>query len=57
MIETLSNLFIPLIVLLVIIYGIIKKVNIYDSFIAGTKEGIELGFSILPYLITMIFRP
>lgn len=55
MIENLSNLFIPLIVLIVIIYGIIKKVNVYDSFITGTKEGIELGFSILPYLITMIF--
>lgn len=53
--ENLSNFFIPLIVLVIIIYGIRKKVNVYDAFISGAKEGIELAFSIFPCLITMMF--
>lgn len=50
-----GNYLIPIIVLLIIIYAIKKKVPIYDSFVAGAKEGIELGFSILPYLVAMLF--
>ena len=49
------NYLIPIIVLLIIICAIKKKVPIYDSFVAGAKEGIELGFSILPYLVAMLF--
>lgn len=50
-----SNYLIPVVVLLIILYGIKKKVSIYDSFVAGAKEGLELGISILPYLVAMLF--
>lgn len=49
-----SNLLIPLLVLGVILYGIIKKVNVYDVFIDGAKEGIEIGISMFPYMLGMI---
>lgn len=50
-----SNYLIPVVVFLIILYGIKKKVSIYDSFVVGAKEGLELGISILPYLVAMLF--
>ena len=45
---------IPLLVLFIIIYGIIKKVNVYDTFVDGAKEGVEMGLSLFPYILGMI---
>ena len=50
-----GNFLIPLVVLLIIIYAIRKKVPIYDSFVSGAKEGLELAISVLPYLVAMLF--
>ena len=50
-----SNMLIPFVVLFIIVYSIRKKVGIYDSFIKGCKEGLELSISIFPYLIAMLF--
>ncbi len=52
---TLSNYLLPVIVLLIVLYGFIKKVPLYDSFTKGAKEGMELAFSIFPFFIAMIF--
>lgn len=49
-----SNIFIPLLVLFVVLYGIIKKVNVYDVFVSGAKEGVEIGISTFPYMLGMI---
>ena len=49
-----SNYVMPLIVLFVIIYGIIKKVPIYDTFIEGAKESFDLVFKLFPCLLAMI---
>lgn len=49
-----SNLIIPILILGVIIHGIIKKVNVYDVFVEGAKEGVEIGISIFPCLLGMI---
>lgn len=50
-----NNYFLPIIVILIIIYGIIKKCNVYDSFIKGSKEGIEIGINIFPSILAIIF--
>ncbi len=50
-----SNLFIPLLVLLVIIYGAKKKINVYDTFVEGAKEGLPMVLNIFPPLLAMIF--
>ena len=50
-----SNYIIPLFVLFIIIYGIRKKVDVYDSFIDGTKESFPMIITIFPNLLGMIF--
>ncbi len=51
----LGNFFLPLVVLLIFLTAIYQKVNIYDEFVVGAKEGMKTAFSIFPYLIGMIF--
>ena len=53
--STLSKLMIPLFVASVIIYGLKKKVSIYDSFLDGAKEGLITAFNIFPSVIAMVF--
>jgi spore maturation protein B len=36
------------------LYGVIKKVNVFDTFIDGAKEGFETSVRIIPYLIAMM---
>ncbi len=50
-----SIIIIPFIVGFIIIYGYKKKVNIYDSFLNGAKEGLISTFNIFPPLIAMVF--
>ena len=37
-----------------IISGAIKKVNVYESFIEGAKEGFKVAIGIVPYLIAIL---
>ena len=48
-----SLLMIPLFILFTIIYGSLKKVRVYDSFVAGAKEGPAIILNIFPYLLTI----
>ena len=50
----LSKLLLPLIVLFIVVYGIIKKVNVYDVFIDGAKESFEMFVSLFPPMLGMI---
>ena len=43
-----------IIVFIIIIYGIFKKVNVYECFVEGAKEGIYTALKIFPYLLAMI---
>lgn len=51
----LSKIIIPLFVLLIILYGVKKKVNVYDTFLTGAKEGLIMVFHIAPTIIAMVF--
>lgn len=55
MIEKVSSLVIPLMVLLVIGHGIYKKINVYDVFVEGATESFDLVFTMFPCLLGMIF--
>lgn len=46
-----SSLAMPLIILLIVTYGLIEKNKVFDDFLEGAKEGIEIVFSILPTLV------
>ena len=50
-----SKLAIPLFVLLIIFYGVKKRINVYDSFLEGAKEGLVMVFHITPTIIAMVF--
>lgn len=52
--QTVSNILIPLIVVSIIIYGLLKKVDIYSSFIEGVKEGLTISINIFPTIMSMI---
>ena len=53
--NTFSKLVIPLFVVFVIFYGFIKKVNLYDSFLEGAKEGLQISVNIFPNVLAMVF--
>ncbi len=55
MISLISNAIVPFLILVIIIYGIVKKINIYDVFVDGAKECIDLSLNLFPSMLAMIF--
>lgn len=51
MINYLSTLAMPAILLLIIIYGVKEKNKVYDNFLEGAKEGLQIVYNIFPTLI------
>lgn len=51
--EYLSLLIIPLFILFTVLYGALRRVRVYDSFVAGAKEGPAIILKIFPYLLTI----
>lgn len=52
--STIANVLLLLIIILFILAGIRKKINIYDAFIEGAKEGFSTAVRIIPYLIAVL---
>lgn len=53
--QNISNLIIPILVLGIIAYGVIKKINIYDVFVEGSKESYDMALTMFPCMLAMIF--
>jgi spore maturation protein B len=60
--ETLRNLIgllsffvIPLIVVGFPLYGLYKRVPVYESFVDGAQEGFKVAVRIIPYLVAILF--
>jgi len=53
-IKVVSNLAIPLLIIVFVGYGAIKKVKVYESFVEGAKEGFNIAVKIIPYLVAML---
>ncbi|MGY8927884.1 MAG: nucleoside recognition domain-containing protein [Flavobacteriales bacterium] len=49
-----GNLTIFLIIISFILMAARKKVNVYDSFLEGAKDGFQVAISIIPYLVAML---
>ncbi len=49
-----SNYLIPAIVAIILIYAISKKIDIFDSFLHGVKEGIKTSINLFPTIFAMI---
>jgi spore maturation protein SpmA len=50
----LGNLTLFALIVLFVCLGAYKKVPVYDSFIAGAKEGFDVAKGLLPYLVAML---
>ena len=48
-----AGVIIPFIVLFVILYGFLKKVDLYDNFLVGVKEGLSMSLKIFPTIFAM----
>lgn len=46
-----SNLAMPILILGIVVYGLKEKINVFDTFLEGAKEGLEITLSIFPTLI------
>jgi len=49
-----TNIILLGIVCTFVIMGLVKKVNVYDSFVEGAKEGFKVAVGIIPYLIAIL---
>ncbi len=48
-----SQLIIPIFILLIVTYAFFKKVKVYDCFVNGAKEGISVTLRIFPYVLAI----
>ena len=49
-----THIVIPIIVLIIIFYGLIKNVEIYDVFLEGVVEGLKMVLKIFPTMFAMV---
>lgn len=53
-IQVLSVWAIPVLVFVIPLYGFLKGVKVYDSFVEGAKDGFHTVIKIIPYLVAMM---
>ena len=47
----LSDAFIPLLLFYIILYGVVRKRNVYEEFSDGAKDGLQTVIRIMPTLV------
>ena len=50
-INLLSNLAVPVIILLIVIYGMVERNKVFDTFLDGAKDGLTIVVNLFPTLI------
>ena len=51
---TISDFIIPVTILVIVVFGCLQKVDIYEAFLEGAREGLQTVVDILPTLIGLI---
>ncbi len=54
LIGTISAWAIPFLLLSIPLYGVFKKVKVYESFVEGAKGGFQMAIRIIPYLVAIL---
>lgn len=49
-----ANIFLFFVIILFITAGVRKKINVYESFVEGAKEGFSTAVRIIPYLVAIL---
>lgn len=52
-IDLVSKLIIPVFIVFTLAYGFARKVRVYDSFVSGAKDGIDVIIRIFPYVLAI----
>ncbi len=53
-VKTISDYAIPVIILVIICYGVFKKISLYEAFVDGAKGGFEVAIKIIPFLVAIL---
>ncbi|HEX8297964.1 MAG TPA: spore maturation protein [Rubricoccaceae bacterium] len=51
----LSTFVLPLMIVGIPLYGLARRVPVYESFVEGGKEGFSVAVRIIPYLVAILF--
>lgn len=54
MISLIGSIIIVSIIMIFILVGFINKINVYDCFVEGAKDGFKTSITIIPYLIAIL---
>lgn len=54
LLNVVSTWAIPLLLLIIPLYGFFKKVPVYESFVEGAEEGFKTAVKIIPFLVGMM---
>lgn len=54
MFETISLFILPVMILIILTFAIIRRVPVYEEFVEGAKDGFKVSISIIPYLVALI---
>jgi spore maturation protein SpmB len=49
-----GNFLLFMVIIVFIILGVRKRINLYETFIEGAKEGFQVAVKIIPYLVAML---
>jgi len=55
LLNILSIMIIPIMITIILLHGVINRVNIYDTFVEGASEGFKTAIRIMPFLIAIFF--
>lgn len=50
-----SDLILPILIATILLYGIVKGVDIYSAFIEGALDGAKSALKIFPYILAIVF--
>lgn len=48
-----TNYIIPIFIILVLIYSLVKRINAYDCFVSGARSAVDLCINTFPYLVAI----
>ena len=49
-----SDFIVPSIIILIVTYGVLEKVKVYDEFVNGAKKGLTTVIKIMPTLVGLM---
>lgn len=54
-VEVVSVFVLPLLIVGFPLYGLLKRVPVYEEFVEGAKDGFKVAVTIIPYLVAILF--